>query len=219
MSTQYEELSDEEVTERRNYAYISAHPCNRIIILSLDEDELHQAQDCPRCGKRLTWVNTQKRDDLDAYPTCVQRTCSQYLSTVAATDNKGRCEGTRTDKKGPCNEPPVQLDDLAIQELLDDSVAPEENSDPAPVRQLKALMWKVDRWVHGPGAHHRTGGGGARGAATTARHQEAHQATMQVRNRYGDDLDELAEQVSKLKDPDNKLIGEAKALANAARQK
>jgi len=85
-----------------DYKYaVLCNACTRIYVIEVPAADYNgDAVDCPRCGQ--TTVEIQEADR-SRYRTCVEAACSQYLSSAANIDRQDRCEGKRTDKKGPCN--------------------------------------------------------------------------------------------------------------------
>ncbi|MGH8952122.1 MAG: hypothetical protein ACRDX9_11915 [Acidimicrobiia bacterium] len=134
--------------------------------------------------------------ELKHYATCIEPYCSMYLSTVCAPDAKGRCEGKRGDKHGACMKSLVELDDEAVQDLVPDNRSTKgDEKDPGPVRRLRALIAKAESWIGGSGTHHRSTGGPHTSGAQE-KHSGAHASKSLVRDRYADQLIELATEVN-----------------------
>jgi hypothetical protein len=197
--------------ETTKYAVLH-EPCTRIYIIEVPVNEYTgEPVDCPRCNSNRETVEIQS-DDHRRYSTCVEATCSQYLSSAPNSDGRGRCEGQRTDKSGTCNAALEELSFALIDELpADNALDPEDDRDPAEVRRLKSEIQKVRRWIQGSGAHHRSKGG-SHTAQATQTHSAAHGAKKRVRNAYSAELKRLAGAVDAKKYAT--LVQEANGLAN-----
>jgi hypothetical protein len=177
--------SDEDV-EIEVRAYTSAHPCDKIVILELVDEERRQAQHCPHCQGALTWLKNGA--GLDRFPTCVVPTCTQYLSTAANSDTQGRCVGDRTDKAGRCNR---KLDTIAPGDVelyvYGDNEQGYADEDPGAVRRLKSRMADARAFIRSSGTHHASKGGSHTKGARE-KHSRASKSKAFVRNYYVDEL-------------------------------
>jgi hypothetical protein len=88
----------------------------------------------------------------------------------------------------------------------------------AVVRRLNSKMSHVERWIHGPGAHHATSSRTRAGAGVTQKHRQAHRATMLVRERFAKDLLKLLEAVKPLGKYRN-TVSKAEKLARRVKSK
>ncbi|MBV1853042.1 hypothetical protein [Catellatospora tritici] len=203
--------------EYANYAY-NCTKCDRVRVLTLDEEGRRSAKTCPQCEAKMVWYKDD--DALSRFHTCLIVTCSNYLNTVATGDTGGRCDGDRTDKKGACNKKLEVLTEEIVQALPDSTIVDEDEGDPKPVRQLKALTQQSNAWVKGSGSHHRSTSG-AHTSSAREKHSAASGSKDKVRDRFIENLEGLIAEVGGLTatTSSTKAVKEGKAAVAALNSK
>lgn len=189
-----DESQDEPELEIR--VYRCDHTCQQLVVLELVDDERRRAAVCPVCKRELTWLRTDA--EISRFTTCLVPTCANYLSTSVGTDQKGRCEGARSDKKVPCriDTTPLTLADAEMYIYGADTSTYEE-TDPKPVRRLKAKLADARAFVASSGTHHRSKGGSHTSAARE-KHSGAARSKGFVRRYYIAGLKERIDAVRQL---------------------
>lgn len=185
--------------------------CGRVTIVLIGAD--YQRPTCGFCGGNAHMAKGEL-----ASTVCGMSACKRYLLLYQATDGKGRCEGTRN--SNICQRQPITLAE-ALETAPPWPSLDEDDSVPAPVRQLRAAVAQGRSFVSSSGSHHRSTGG-SHSTSAEQQHQNAHHAKMLVRERLAANILDLVEVVngdSTLAKVYKQELADARGVANSVRGK